>query len=572
MANKKGKTKESIILDADQIGLTGDSFTKELTALDIQTREAEIKKSLLIKEALSTDDPTTILKAQSYLKEIEERGDSRPKSLILDNTFFSGQGWKEKSYSVSYDLLRGMARTPIIKSIIETRVEQVVDFMTPQEDRYSTGFIIRPKRKAHFSDEEEKLKPEQIKRASEITDWIMNCGPNSNAWHGDDIDSFTRKVIRDSLSFDQMTWENVENRRGDLTEIIAVDGASFRLSDKINEEDYEKLTSVNQVLGSDNKKDHIKGYPPYYVQVYQGRIISQFYPWELCFGIRNAQTSILSNGYGRSELEDLVNTVTSLLNVDSYNANYFKVGSNPKGILRVTGNVSNERLDEFKAQWQAQMAGVHNAHKLPVIEADKMDFITTQGTNKEMEYSKYQEFLIKVGCAVFKMDPSEIGFPMQGSSEAKPMFEGNNEARLTHSKDKGLKPLIKFYERKFQRYVIDRLDPEYEIKFVGLNAYSPEEELEAEIKKVSNFKTVNETRKEFGLKELPDGDIILNPVMMQNKQMEAMNGGGGDMSDESDAAMDSNPFDWDDEEETNKSASPGPIAEALEDYINSELT
>ena len=124
MANKKGKTKESIILDADQIGLTGDSFTKELTALDIQTREAEIKKSLLIKEALSTDDPTTILKAQSYLKEIEERGDSRPKSLILDNTFFSGQGWKEKSYSVSYDLLRGMARTPIIKSIIETRVEQ----------------------------------------------------------------------------------------------------------------------------------------------------------------------------------------------------------------------------------------------------------------------------------------------------------------------------------------------------------------------------------------------------------------------------------------------------------------
>jgi len=568
MAKNKGKRKKNKIVKAEQVGLSGDIFSKELLSLDALGKETEIKKGLLIKEALSTDDPTTILKAQSYLKAIEERGDSRPKSLILDNTFFSGQGWKEKSYSVSYELLRGMARTPIIKSIVETRVEQVVDFMTPQEDRYSTGFIIRPKRKAHFSDEEEKLKPEQIKRASEITDWIMNCGPNANEWHGDDIDSFTRKVVRDSLSFDQMCWENVENRRGDLTEIIAVDGASFRLTDQINEEDYEKLTSIKQVLGKEEKKNHVKGYPPYYLQVYQGRIIAQFYPWEMCFGIRNAQTSILSNGYGRSELEDLVQTVTSLLNVDQYNANYFKVGSNPKGILRVTGNVSNERLDEFKSQWQAQMAGVHNAHKLPVIEADKMDFITTQGTNKEMEYSKYQEFLIKVGCAVFKMDPSEIGFPMSGSSDAKPMFEGNNEARLKHSKDKGLKPILKFYERKFQRYVIDRLDPEYEIKFVGLNAFTPEEELEAEIKKVQNFKTVNETRKEFGLDEHPDGDIILNPVMMQAKQMEAMNG----MGQESDQFADDNPFNWDDEgDPTEKGEKTGPIVDALNQYIKKEL-
>jgi len=568
MAKNKGKRKKNKIVKAEQVGLSGDIFSKELLSLDALGKETEIKKGLLIKEALSTDDPTTILKAQSYLKAIEERGDSRPKSLILDNTFFSGQGWKEKSYSVSYELLRGMARTPIIKSIVETRVEQVVDFMTPQEDRYSTGFIIRPKRKAHFSDEEEKLKPEQIKRASEITDWIMNCGPNANEWHGDDIDSFTRKVVRDSLSFDQMCWENVENRRGDLTEIIAVDGASFRLTDQINEEDYEKLTSIKQVLGKEEKRNHVKGYPPYYLQVYQGRIIAQFYPWEMCFGIRNAQTSILSNGYGRSELEDLVQTVTSLLNVDQYNANYFKVGSNPKGILRVTGNVSNERLDEFKSQWQAQMAGVHNAHKLPVIEADKMDFITTQSTNKEMEYSKYQEFLIKVGCAVFKMDPSEIGFPMSGSSDAKPMFEGNNEARLKHSKDKGLKPILKFYERKFQRYVIDRLDPEYEIKFVGLNAFTPEEELEAEIKKVQNFKTVNETRKEFGLDEHPDGDIILNPVMMQAKQMEAMNG----MGQESDQFADDNPFNWDDEgDPTEKAEKTGPIVQALNEYIKSEL-
>jgi hypothetical protein len=132
--------------------------------------------------------------------------------------------------------------------------------------------------------------------------------------------------------------------------------------------------------------------------------------------------------------------------------------------------------------------------------------------------------LLKITCAIYKIDPSEIGFPMSGSSEVKPMFEGNNEARLKFSKDKGLKPLLKFWQQKIQRYVIEQLNPEFEFSFVGLEAESAQEQLEADVKKVTNFETVNEVRRRYGLEDLEDGDTILNPVMLQAKQMAMMGG------------------------------------------------
>jgi hypothetical protein len=423
----------------------------------------------------------------------------------------TSMGYKDKQIKVSYQVLRNMSRIPVIKSIIETRKEQILAFCEPQADKYSTGFIVRPKKKNRGSDKEEKITPEQQREIDRITDFVLNCGDSSNQWHGDTLESLTRKCIQDSLSLDQLGFEIIENRKKEPFEIIAVDGASLRLADNTDEYGAYK-----------DNVELINGYGPYVVQTYMNRVVAEFYPWELCFGIRNPSSDIYANGYGRSELEDLIQTVTSILNADSYNANYFKVGSNPKGILKVTGNINESRIQEFRAQWQAQMAGVQNAHKLPIIEAEKMDFISTQSSNKDMEYAKYYEFLLKITCAVFKIDPSEIGFPMSGSSDAKPMFEGNNEARLKYSKDKGLKPLLKFWQQKIQRYIVERLNPDYEFIFVGLDTETAQEQLEADVKKVTSFETVNEVRRKYGMKDLPDGDIVLNPVILQAKQMQMM--------------------------------------------------
>lgn len=506
---------------------------EQILKLDEEQRIASIQKSLLLQNSLKSNNAEDIFKAQSYLRRVQgidgnRSGDNQVKSMLIDPYSLSrSMGYVEKQVPISNQVLRNMGRVPIMKAIIGTRVEQIVDFCEPQADKYSTGFVVRPKRIKPGQEDKEKLTKAEEKDIEEITQFLLNCGTEDNEWHGDTLESMIRKFIPDCLTLDQGTFEIVRNKMMEPTEVIATDGATFHIADSWDDDTYT------------GDKEQINGYYPSYVQVFEGRIIADFYPWELCFGVRNPQSSIYANGYGRSEMEDLIQTVTSILHADQYNANYFKTGSNPKGILKVSGNVNTSRIEELKGQWGAQMAGVQNAHKMPVIEADKLDFINTQASNKDMEYSKYYEFLIKIGCAVYKLDPSEIGFPLPGGADSKPMFEGSNEQRVKYSKDKGLKPLLKFVQQKLNKYIVSYLkDGKYELIFAGLDSETAEKELEADIKKMAaGLMTLETGMAKYGHKFDQEKDIILNPVYLQYKQMAAMGG------EDSNAYMDENYYD-----------------------------
>lgn len=491
-------------------------IAQQLSKLDEQSAKYEIERALILKKALSGNDINAIYKAQTYLQKINNQSSSKLKEEQKEKSFLidpvspsTGMGYFERYHNLSFPVLRNMSRVWLLKAIIGTRVEQVVDFTRPQENKYATGFVIKPKKKSYASGKEEKVTKQQEKDIDKWTEFVLNCGDPKREWHGDSFESLIRKFLPDCLALDQGTFEVIRSFKDSVHEIIATDGGTYRIATQWDEQ-YRNL-----------KPQDI----PQYVQIYQSRVMAEFKKQELCFAVRNPQTSINSYGYGRSELEDMMLTITSILNTDTYNANYFKVGSNPKGLLRVSGNFNPARLEEFKQRWQSQVAGVDNSHKLPVIEADKMDFINTQASNKDMEYAKYYEFLIKIGCAQYKIDPSEIGFPLSGSENSAPMFEGSNEQRLKHSKDKGLKPLVKFVEEKINKYFLGpACNDEYVLHFVGLEDATETEVVESNIKKVTNYVTLNEIRRQEGLEDIEGGDIVLNPVFLQAMQMAQMGG------------------------------------------------
>lgn len=498
----------------------------------------KVKQLVLLDKALRSDDPTDIIKAQSVAnKVIQQREHSDRKSFLIDpQDLVTSLGFKHKRYGLSYEVLKRMSLTPLINAIIKTRVNQVAAFAEPQKDKYSTGFIIT--KKGHGVDG--KLSNKERKRANEITDIILNCGVN-NSWATDDFDTFTRKVIKDSMVYDQMTFEVVDTKRGDFYEMIATDASTFRIADTFDDDEY---------MNKRHKAKEIRGYLPSYVQIYDDAVKAEYYPWELCFAVRNPDTSINNHGYGVSELEELIQVITAILWSDEYNRRFFSQGSAPKGILRIDSSVGPAKLQEFKQQWQAMVSGVYNAWKTPVLEAGKMDFVNLQTNNRDMEYSKWIEYLIKTACSIYAISPEEVNFPST-SSGANTVFESNNEQKLKHSKDKGLYPLIKFYQAKLNRFVIDRIDPEYQIKFVGYDAMSREQELDMMIKKVTNLITLDEAREELGYKPLKVEGVSDNPMsgvfaqfkmMAQQDQMgmgEEMDGqlGEGEGLDEND-----NPF------------------------------
>ena len=518
-----------------------------------------VQKNILLDKALRSDDPSKIIEAAKYFKDVEKRKQSEIKSYVFDPYALQAQfDYKDKVTSITYNTLRSMGRTPIINSIITTRVEQVAAFSEPCYDSKGIGFIIR-KKVGYSEDSEKKISKEDKQKIEYITNFILNCGSSNNNWHGDSFDAFLRKITRDSLELDQMTFEIVRNRKGIPQEYIATDGATFRLAENLDSDKYKN-----------SEKIAINGYFPKYVQIFNNQPIAEFYPWELCFAIRNQYSDVRLNGYGISELENIVQVVTWSLYSDAYNGKFFSQGSAPKGIIKITGAVNEDKLAEFRQQWQAMVAGVQNAWRTPVMEADKMEWIDLQRNNRDMEFTKWQEYLIKLSCATYKIDPSEIGFPMNGSSDTKPLFEGNNEARLKYSKDKGLRPLLKLIETKINKYIVNPLDTNFEFKFIGLDPESEAEALDMDIKKLSNFMSISEIRKKYNLPDLKEDELVLNPYYFQYmmaKQQEAEQG-----NPESNEAMaeeypeDEDYFTPDDPEETWED----PFAKAFNDYITKE--
>lgn len=557
----KSKKKRSSYKNTSLSKSTHNVFDLEYANENVQ--RAIVGQQLALEKAFQSNDVNEIMKAQNYLNNIKKREEVEFKSILVDPMDLSHSlGFKDKRYSISYDVLRGMSRTHIVKSIIETRKEEISDFCTPRDNKNGVGFIVQ-KKKGYLYKPEEKPTPltkQEEQKIESIIEFILGCGSAENTWHGDDFDTFVRKIIDDSLTMDQATFEIVRNRGGQIVEFFATDGATFRIADSYDDADAKK-----EVLQ--------KGYAPSYVQLYNGNIISEFYPWELGFGVRNPSTNIHSNGYGRSELEDMIQTVTAILNADNYNANFFKVGSAPKGILKYSGNINPNTVEDFRRQWQAQVAGVMNMHKIPMINADKLDFIPTGQNNKDMEFAKFQEFLIKITCAMYKIDPAAVGFPMQGTTEASGLGgDGGTKEKLKYSKSKGLKPLLRKLEKWLNKYIISQIAPGYELKFVGIDEDDDEDaELERDIKSVSNFMTLNEIRAKRNLPPVENGDVILNPTYLQAMGMaqqgnEESNQAVDDMSGEDEE----NPFSSQDQNGDQEDENPfmKSLALDLEQLLN----
>lgn len=479
----------------------------EIVALE---KSVQIEKQLILQKSFESSNILDIVKAQDYLQQQNQNKQDEIKSIVVDpNNLGAAFGYKDKPFSLSYDMLRAMAKTHIIKAIIQTRKAQVIQYCEPQTDRFNAGFIIDKKQKWRSGGKEELTKQEQQK-AEAITEFICNCGLN-NDWRSESFERFTSKIMEDSLVIDQVTAEVQRDRLGRPISFFATDGATYRIADSY----FKEIDGVEK----------INGYQPAFVQVIEGKVYNSFYFWDLIFGIRNPSTDIRLNGYGKSELEDMIQIITSILNADAYNANFFKVGSSPKGILSYSGNINQASINDFRNQWQAQVASVSNAHKIPLINADKINFIPTHVPNKDMEFNMYQEFLIKVACAAYTIDPSEIGFPMAGASGSSDGLGGrNNSEKLKYSKDKGLKPLLKNYQYWLNRNVVSQIDPNFELRFVGIDDFEDKgTDLENDIKKLGAFMTVNEIRIKHNLKPIDGMDIILNPVASQASMM-AMQG------------------------------------------------
>lgn len=338
-----------------------------------------------------------------------------PKSWFFDPlTLQYSLGYKDRRFSLTYEVLkRVVAQLSILNGIINLRSSQVASFSQPYRLTRSLGFIIRHK------DPDHKTTNAEMAMIKDLENFISNCGraePNPySRKKRDDFEDFLRKIVRDTLTFDQVGFEIIPDKLGIPYEWYAVDASTLRIASDdryvgINSSYHERTGFVPSVpsrfAGLYEGREYGKGdfitadgKPVAYVQVVNGQIENIYSEDELAWGVRNPRTDIYIQEYGYSEVEQLITIITAHLNAETYNRNFFSQGSMPKGILNLKGdNWTEDQLEAFKRYWTSQMMGAENAFRTPVLQSEGLEWVDFEKNNRDMEFGNWLEYLLKVSC------------------------------------------------------------------------------------------------------------------------------------------------------------------------------
>lgn len=498
--------------------------------IDESVAKLQIEKNLLLERQLSSKDPNDIFKAQQYLREVERTKQKRDiRSFLFDpfEAYAASGGYKQQRKRVSFDVLKKVGDTPIVGSIINTRVFQIQNFLRFTDNEKEEGFIIRKKRKLFDRHKKGETRKEEQQTIEKIVTFLENGGFRSKWDITDDLHEFVRKIMRDSLCYDQLAAECQRNRRFELIGINAIDASTIRI-----------LETIDPRFREQTKQKYVEqfGQFPRYAQVWQSNIMDNpitkekivFYPWELMYAQRNKATAIDKNGYGTSEVEVLLDIITWSLWGMQYNGNFFKQGSNPKGFINLKDQgVNMDIVNDFRQTWRQMIAGVNNSHKIPVFSGIDLEWVDLQSTNKDMEFQQWMEFLIVMLCSVFTIDPSELGYQFQ--RQARIFGQENQKERVRNSKKKGLKPLLLFLEKTLTKWIVSEIDADYELRFTGIDNEDEMEAIDIIKKKLdAGIVSIEDEFEKANDRPLnPAKDTLLNPYWLQAQQAKQFGGEQG---------------------------------------------
>ena len=524
---------------------------------------SENNKSFLakVREAIDVTLDSYIAKSQSSDGSPVPAQTDRKAMVELDWAERDQYGYKTKQSMVGNPVLRQMARKDtIIAAIHQTRLAQVNLFDEEQKDKYSPGWIVEPQEQADYTDDEKleladpnlseeeyeqkkfEFEKERIKKLKEqkediktIKEFIKNCGADSTeadtTFKRTTFRKFLNLVTRDRLTYNYAAVELIPSKDySKCVQFHPVSAGTIYYATKKSQESTMKamLSRLKERGYTQQQLEAMAKKPLRYLQVVRGQIMWAWTEEEFVFEAANPSVDPEDNGYAVGELELLTQAVTAHLFAEAHNRNFFTQGIGSKGLLHIKGdNISRAQLEGFKRQWWNQVTNSKNAFRPPIIGmADEVKWVPLSQSNREMEFSTWMEYLIKIVCAVYQIDPAEINFDISKTNTST-LNESSNEARLKSSRDKGLKPLLDYLQGLINDHILPRwnkeLSKKYKFKFVGLDAESRQQEGDRLEKETKVWKTLNEARREQGREPLEDGDVVLNAVATQYKQMKLAN-------------------------------------------------
>lgn len=363
---------------------------------------------------------------------------------------FAGFLNRKDSLSVTFETLRIFAvNYDVARACINHRKRQIENL----------EWAIVPK--------DEKADPKSFKKdIAKITNFFEMPS------HMVDFRSFIDRIIEDMLVFDGITLWKDKTYGGDLAELLPVDTATMRI----------RVTQDGSLPEAPE---------PAYQQIIKGTVQAEYDVTEMIYAITNPRNS---TPYGLSPLESLIIGVDAALKAQMYNSNMLSEGSIPEGFYSLPTTWTPDQIKDYQQWFDSLMAGNSKYNsRIKFMPGGQGVGYTATKKPEDMRYIEMEKWLLMKCCALFDVQPNDIGFMIDGNK-----YSGENQSQL--GTERGLIPTANFLKQLFTRIIREDFgNTELKFEWKGLQVSDDDFELKRDQTMITiGAMTIDELRIEQG--------------------------------------------------------------------------
>lgn len=299
-----------------------------------------------------------------------------------------------------------------------------------------------------------------------LRDLFDNPNPRSEAFQ-----TFLEEVVEDLLVLDAGAIEKVRSVDGLVREFWPVDGGEIR---------------VSRTWDGDEDEARYFWWPDYHER--ESWLNRDF----IYMMLRPRTKSVV----GLSNLEVLKRSIDAEIFGHDFNARQVTSASGD-GIFDLGENARPDQVEKFQRYWQAEISGKGATAFWGGTRGAK--WIPFRGSNKDMQFLEWQEYLVKKIAAVFEMHPQDLGLTSEVNKATSQVLDQQTDER-------GARRAMKIVQHSLTREIVwDKgfggPDNNLAFRFTKLNlretlAHAQIDEIY--LGKVAK-RSVNEMRKQDGL-------------------------------------------------------------------------
>jgi hypothetical protein len=278
------------------------------------------------------------------------------------------------------------------------------------------------------------------------------------------------------------------------------------------------------------------GHSPFYrplVQFQHGIPVNVYAPEEVLWFVRRPRTDQHVQGWGYPEIVEAAETMATIIKANRFNDNFFENGTHARYFLKFKMQMSDVEWDSFKRQFQEQLKGLDNAHKIGTIllhpgaqgvsQAEDVEKVSLSESPKDMEFRWGYGFYLRELAAILGVDLGEVGQEDPADTGRSTMQEADRGDRILQARERRLEPALRAFADEFNKKFVQQYHDEFEIRFLGMGQKSAKELAELTEIELRTVLVTNEARARLGLKRLKAkwaDEVPLNAMAVQLYQAE----------------------------------------------------